>query len=226
MEKLYFGEREVALFPSEESEDIVYLIGEVESAEEIFTEAIATAHAVLPSPKPSLVAVESLDWNSELSPWKAEAVFKNGENFLGGADLFLRELCEVIIPSVEKIPVRGRRMISGYSLAGLFSVWAIYNTDLFSCAASMSGSLWFDGFIEYMREHEPKTRLNRVYFSLGERESSTKNARMAKVGRCTEEAAEILRNYSSLVEFEYRRGGHFSDVNERIARGISWIAEK
>lgn len=215
MEKLYFSGREVVLFPSGESDDTVYLIGEGESAEEIFS--------ALPSPKPNIAAVESQDWNAELSPWRAAAVFRKGGDFSGSAGVFLHELCGFIVPEAEKLLGCGRRMIAGYSLAGLFSVWATYNTDLFSCAASMSGSLWFDGFIGYMRENEPKAKLERVYFSLGERESGTKNARMASVGSCTEEAAEILRRYSSFVKLEYSRGGHFSDVNERIARGISWI---
>ncbi|MBQ0070847.1 MAG: hypothetical protein KBS81_03175, partial [Spirochaetales bacterium] len=37
------------------------------------------------------------DWNRDLSPWKAKAVF-NGEDFSGGADAFLRLLLEKTIP--------------------------------------------------------------------------------------------------------------------------------
>ncbi len=41
------------------------------------------------------------------------------------------------------------RGIAGYSLAGLFALWAVYQTGLFDRAASVSGSLWFDGFLTF-----------------------------------------------------------------------------
>ena len=55
--------------------------------------------------------------------------------------------------------------IAGYSLAGLFALWSVYQTDLFDWAASISGSLWFDGFLEFMKANTPKVKF--IYFSLG-----------------------------------------------------------
>ena len=70
----------------------------------------------------------------------------------GGADDYLRLLIEEIIPTAEKEidGVPRWRGIAGYSLAGLFSLYAIYRTDLFSLVGSMSGSLWFPGMKEYI----------------------------------------------------------------------------
>ena len=62
--------------------------------------------------------------------------------------------------------------IGGYSLAGLFSLWAAYQTDVFSGIAAASPSVWFPGFIEYMKEHEIKSET--VYLSLGDREEKTR----------------------------------------------------
>lgn len=81
--------------------------------------------------------------------------------------------------------------IAGYSLAGLFALWSVYQTDLFDRAASISGSLWFDGFLEFMKANTPKVKF--IYLSLGDKEKAAKNPRLAAVEDCTAQAAELLR---------------------------------
>lgn len=76
--------------------------------------------------------------------------------------------------------------IGGYSLAGLFALWAAYQTDRFSGVAAASPSVWFPGFSAYMREHRMKT--GTVYLSLGDREEKTRNPVMAQVGACIRDA--------------------------------------
>ena len=73
------------------------------------------------------------------------------------------------------------RGIAGYSLAGLFALYAIYQTDLFSHVGSMSESLWFPGMKEYIFSHEPKCRPDCMYFSLGDKESKTRNTVLKSV---------------------------------------------
>ena len=81
-----------------------------------------------------------------------------------------------IVPSVEArlgfSPVS--RAIAGYSLAGLFALWAVFQTDVFDRAASVSGSLWYDGFTDYINSSVSPSGLRQIYLSLGDRE---KNAR-------------------------------------------------
>jgi len=181
-------------------------------------------------PHAAVVSVEVPDWNRDLSPWKAERVFRKGDDFAGGAEDFLHKLLE-IVPEAEKTLgfVPEFRGIAGYSLAGLFAVWTLYRTDVFGRAASMSGSLWFDGFAEFMEEHRPVSisgnALEKVYLSVGEREKQTKNVRMAQVEACTVRAAEIFRQYGTDVRFELNPGGHFDEVPGRIERGLRWIGE-
>ena len=104
----------------------------------------------------SLVAVSDLDWNRDMAQWDSPAAFKNGEPFTGGADDYLRLLVEEIIPRAEKelVGPPAWRGIAGYSLAGLFALYTIYQTDVFSRVGCMSGSLWFPGFKEYIRSEE------------------------------------------------------------------------
>ncbi len=80
-----------------------------------------------------------------MAPWEITPTSKNDTPCTGGAGNYLRLLAEEIISQAEKTvpgipPWRG---LTGYSLAGLFAVYAIYQMDLFSRIASMSGPLWF-----------------------------------------------------------------------------------
>ena len=128
-------------------------------------------------PACTLVSVSNLDWNRDMSPWDSPPIFKQTPPCTGGADAYLRVLTEEIIPTAEKkiggnIPWRG---LAGYSLAGLFAVYAMYQTELFSRIGSMSGSLWFPGMKEYVFSHEPKCWPDCIYFSLGDKENKTRN---------------------------------------------------
>ena len=93
-----------------------------------------------------LLAVRINDWNHELSPWKAPAVFGN-EGFGDGASKTLEELLKLCADREKTY------YIGGYSLAGLFALWAAYQTDVFSGVAAASPSVWFPGFDEYMTEN-------------------------------------------------------------------------
>ena len=56
------------------------------------------------------------------------------------------------------------RGLAGYSLAGLFALYALYQTDVFARAASMSGSFWFEGIMEYVCSHEMSANLTVCIF--------------------------------------------------------------
>ena len=107
-----------------------------------------------------------------MAPWDGPEAFKNGKPFSGGADDYLRLLVEEILPKAEKqlSSPPALRGIMGYSLAGLFGLYTIYQTDEFSWRG-MSGSLWFSGFKEYIFSRSPKRRLGCMYFSLGNKEA-------------------------------------------------------
>ncbi len=173
----------------------------------------------------AFIVINNLDWNRELSPWAAPRVFRDGADFSGGGAEYLDELIHDILPAAEaKLGIAPMsRAIAGYSLAGLFAVWVLYRTDLFDCAASMSGSLWYDGFREFICANKPCRVPEKMYFSLGCREKMTKNPRMATIEDCTNIAAAAFCTYGSEVKFEKNPGGHFNDVPERMARGIRFL---
>ena len=84
------------------------------------------------------------NWNQDLSPWNAAAVFGK-EEFGNGAKNTLKV--------VEKLCVGTNKYycIGGYSMAGLFALWAASQTDRFAGIAAASPSIWFPGFLEYLK---------------------------------------------------------------------------
>lgn len=173
----------------------------------------------------TLVAISNLDWNRDMAPWDSPAVFKNGEPFTGGADNYLRLLVEEIMPEAKKeLPgPPAWRGIAGYSLAGLFALYAVYQTDVFSRAGCMSGSLWFPGFKEYICSHEPKRRPDRIYFSLGDREAKTRNPILKTVQENTETIHAHFLAQGIDTAFQLNPGNHFVQGIERTVAGIRWL---
>ena len=211
---LEIGARRVRLtLPELAPRVIIYTHGDAEEA---------TAYAAAATAGAAVAAISGIDWDADLSPWPAPRAFARGEDFSGGAPAWLEELTGVIVPAVEReLPEPPEaRAIAGYSLAGLFALYAGWNSALFSRVASMSGSLWFDGFVDYLRRSAPAGGLERCYLSLGSGESATKNARMAAVGRCTEEVRDLLASLHVPVRLETHPGGHFRDVPMRVEKGL------
>ena len=161
-----------------------------------------------------LIAVKVDDWNHDLSPWKAPAVFGN-ESFGDGAESTLSEVLKLLSDMSKTY------YIGGYSLAGLFALWAVHQTDLFAGAAAASPSIWFPGFLDYMKKHEIKTRS--IYLSLGDREEKTRNPVMSQVGSCIRSAHEMLEERGLRCTLEWNKGNHFKDPDLRTAKAFAWV---
>lgn len=180
-------------------------------------------------PRPLLVAVEpGVSWWHDMSPWPAPRTFAKGDDFTGGADAHLARLVDKFIPSVEEQVLGGpakHRGLIGYSLAGLFAVYSLLKCDAFDLCGSMSGSLWFDNFLDYFSEHKTAIpgELKGVYLAVGEREKRTRNARMKTVEDCTEKIQIMLEEQGIPSTMVICPGGHFDDVPRRIADGIEWL---
>ena len=160
-----------------------------------------------------LIAVSIENWNQDLSPWEAPPVFgKSG--FGDGAKKTLDEIT-ALCDDARKTYVLG-----GYSLAGLFALWSICQTDAFSAAAAASPSAWFPGLPEYLKTNSLLCR--RVYLSLGDREEKTRNPVMATVGARIREICASLQAAGAECVLEWNEGNHFRDPDLRTARAFAW----
>ena len=167
----------------------------------------------------SLIAIKVNNWNEELSPWNAPAVFGD-EGFGSGAEATLKAVLDVLDP-FDKTK---NYYIGGYSLAGLFALWSACQTDVFAGVAAASPSIWFPGFIDYMKEHAPHT--GSVYLSLGDREEKIRNPVMSTVGKCIREAYEMLNGKGMDCILEWNKGNHFREPDLRTAKAFAWVISR
>ncbi len=154
------------------------------------------------------------DWNRDLSPWKAPAVFGN-EDFGDGAADTLSGILKLCTHKDKKY------FLGGYSLAGLFSLWAACQTDSFAGIAAASPSVWFPGFTDHMKSHDIMTE--GVYLSLGDKEEMTKNPVMRTVGDSIRECHSLLNERNIPCILEWNKGGHFKEPDIRTARAFAQI---
>ena len=163
-----------------------------------------------------------------MAPWDSPPAFKNADFCTGGADDYLQLLTEEIIPAAEKEidGVPRWRGITGYSLAGLFALYAIYQMDLFSWVGSMSGFLQFLGMKEYIFSHESKCWPDCIYFSLGDKESKTRNPVLRSVSQNTEGILSFYQAKGISTEFQLNLDNHYNHVVERTTTGLCWLLNR
>lgn len=178
----------------------------------------------------ALVSIGGLAWERDMTPWAAEPATRREAAYEGGAQAFLDGLLGTALPAAEaelsdmELGVAWRG-IAGYSLAGLFALWSAWQTDAFSRVASASGSLWYEGWLDFARDREPVAWPERTYLSLGSKEHKTPNRLMRNVRAATEQTLELLRSRGVDCTFEVNPGNHFQDPDLRMARGIRWILD-
>lgn len=189
-----------------------------ETAESLFDEVKALTNNDF-----SLAVFDVTDWNAQFSPWTAPPVFGK-DAFSGKGNDTLRFLEDEFLPEIKSKFPKSEVFLTGYSLAGLFSLWALYETDKFNGAVCCSSSLWFDKWDEYASLHRIKSP-STIYMSLGDREEKTKNKVMSIVGDRTRRQAEILKEDPNVEKlyFEWNEGGHFVEPLKRVAKGITRI---
>ena len=165
-----------------------------------------------------LLALKVYNWNKDLTPWNAGAVFGT-EDFGDGAG----ETLTAVLDELKQFGCSKHFYIGGYSLAGLFALWSVFQTDTFSGAACASPSIWYPGFTEYMRTNEIHT--GSVYLSLGDREEKTRNKTMSSVGDRIREAQDILHSRGVACTLEWNPGNHFREPDLRTARAFAWVLQ-
>ena len=182
-----------------------------------------------------LAAFAVADWDAAFSPWPAEGAA--GRRFAGRARDTLTWLEGVCVPAVEEAighaprpgGPSGRqdgtgRFLVGYSLAGLFALWALGEGTAFEGAASCSGSLWFPGWAGHAQAARYPTG-SLVYLSLGLREERAHDPLMASVGDATRAQADLLAADPAVRSstLEWNGGGHFTETSLRVAKGMAWL---
>ena len=200
-----------------ESDDVCYVLlpERMKEAGMTWLEEVVQKYPV------NIVAISGMKWNDDLTPWKAPALNPKEEDFKGKAKNFLSSLLsDLFINTEQSLRLNHpKRHLIGISLSGLFALWATTETNKFNSVASISGSLWFDGFVEWFKEQ--KLLADRYFLSLGDKEVKAKNERLASIGTCTESILQIIQDKSKEVTFISDEGNHFEFFKERLEKAIS-----
>lgn len=180
--------------------------------------------AALSCPEANLLVISNLHWDDDLTPWAIPPIANNDTPCQGKADEYLEYLVDELLPSIKKqFGLKPRSSIlAGYSLGGLFALYAGFKTDRFESLVSASGSLWYPGFIDYVKEHPFNPSVKTVYLSLGDKEKNTRNKTLQPVEDNTLELRRLLEERGIKTIFEMNAGNHFADGEKRIAKGIAW----
>ena len=161
------------------------------------------------------------NWFHDLSPWKAPAVFGK-TNFGNGATNTLNFVVNTFIPhltnNVLTKPTETQFIIGGYSLAGLFALWAVTQTKHFKACAAASPSVWFPNWTTYASTCH--FHADTIYLSLGNKETKARNQLLAHVGEDMESLMHILENKKTT--FEWNEGNHFAETDVRTAKAFAW----
>ena len=176
----------------------------------------------------SLVAFKIEDWNSELTPWEMPLLRGKG-NFGDGAtrtlEFIKNDLISVVSEYINTENKEIKYILGGYSLAGLFSLWSGYQTDIFEGIAAVSPSVWYKGWIEYVAAGKPLSE--KIYLSLGDTEEKTKHQILSKIGNNIRKQHEILENSENVkTVLEWNEGNHFQNPDIRTAKGFLWVMNK
>ena len=171
----------------------------------------------------ALLCVCGCRWERDFTPWPAPAL-PGGEAFTGGAAAYLAFFTQTLLPLGEgMLPAPcTQRALAGYSLAGLFAAWALYETPFFARTACVSASLWYDGFAAWAQARADAAPGTPLYVSLGDREQNTRSPRMAAVQSATQQLCAHWRQTHPLT-YETNPGGHFFEPERRLAKAVDTL---
>lgn len=208
-----------------DADTITYLIyPSLEQLEDKLLERMALLHKI----NLAIVYVPAQDWNNALTPWPEPPEAKGFDPFGGDAPKFLDFLQHEIIPAVEtKIKIKDRDLV-GVSLSGLFTLWQWMICDTFHNIASLSGSFWYQGFVNWFDSQigsfsnpGQSEQKGKAYFLLGEEEPKAHIKAYQSVGENTLHVVAKLKEAGIDVTFEWVPGNHFSRPVHRLENALA-----
>lgn len=173
-----------------------------------------------------VVTVPVACWNAALTPWPAAALYREEPDFEGHAAETLEDLLAHVIPAAEaQIATEtglapSERAICGYSLGGLFSLYAFTHCDAFTACGCLSGSVWYEGWVEHLQGMDGDLTGRYAYFSLGTKEKRGGQPLMRTVQKRMEECVELLRRRGCRVDYVLGPGNHLQHIPERYEAGL------
>ena len=180
----------------------------------------------------AMAAFKIEDWHLQLTPWHDDAISRREEVGKHAAET-LRFITDELLPRVNSLlgdlyaaaddmPA----VLGGYSLAGLFSLWASTLSNAFQGIAATSPSVWIRDLQAYARSHPTQSQV--VYMSLGRKEEHVRNVSMSRVGANIRFEQQLLEQQlgPDNTTLQWNEGGHFDHMDTRTAQAYAWTLNK
>ena len=173
----------------------------------------------------TVVRIPIGSWNDSLTPWPAPGLYRGEPDFGGHADRTLAALCDEALPAIERAEglAPTRRAICGYSLGGLFALYALAHSNAFDACACLSGSVWYEGWVDHLRGLPFDGTGKFAFLSIGTKEKRAALAILRTVQASMEACADVLRERGCEVEYAVGPGNHMQFRRERFAAGLSTL---
>lgn len=194
--------------PGREEGRVIYVIDSPEHPLPVAAAAAGLAADVTCVPVPK--------WEDALTPWPAPALRPGEKDFGGRAEVTLAAL------SREVSAADGPCAICGYSLGGLFALYAFVREPRLAACACLSGSVWYEGWVDWLRANAPDCAGRHAFFSVGRKERRA-GLPFRHVEGDLAACADILREHGCGVDVSLGPGGHMQHVEERLAAGLAWL---
>lgn len=168
------------------------------------------------------------EWSEKLTPYKVPDKGLYLRNLDGKGTDHLKFIDETLIPFINNYLSKTEISISkyiliGYSLAGLFAVFAGLKSKYINIIASISGSLWYPNLIKYINDIPINNNINFIYLSLGNKEKNTRNEYMKEVENNSLMLYDYFKNKYKNAYFEFNNGNHFFHSNERVIKALTYL---
>ncbi len=151
----------------------------------------------------------------DFSPWP-------WGDFPGNGDRLFAFVETDLLPTLKKRYPISSIYLFGYSLAGLFALYGFCKSEKIDGAASMSGSLWYPGWIDFLASQSFLPNKS-VYLSLGDTEHKGTDSLFSTVLDATKKTAALFQEKlgEERVRLEMNSGGHHVQIPYRIEKGIA-----
>lgn len=185
IEKIMLGTRKITVLlpPAYGKEKTNFAVAYIHDGGDLLYMQLATMTELMAGGKLAqiifvgIAAEQRLD---DYTPWPASALAAGYRDFGGKGNQYLAFVVNELKPHIDR---QYRTCIGpehtgiiGASLGGLISFYALYlYPEVFGKFGSISGSFWYEGFIEFMKENQLMNKKSRIYMDVGSREGLGKN---------------------------------------------------
>lgn len=170
-----------------------------------------------------LLFIHSEDRNKEYTPWKLSSNVHYLEDYKGGADEYLEEVMEEIIPFIGNRFKSGKinYYLVGSSLGGLVSTYGVLKySSIFSGGVFISSSYWFIDFLDFIEKVELENKDLKIYMDVGDSEGS------GKINYNTDIVEETKKVYNLLLDKNIEKTNISFIIQKNMHHDISFFIDR